>query len=226
MTILPEITGKGLKSRFHSGFVQNNQASLRVSPVELTLKKRIKPCHDLFESKLYRVLPRKSCLFDRHTEQGPVSPEIMGGCKSFANRGPACWPVFDRPPDSLAGKHMAAMKLKPIRFFGAEFRCKPFESGRKIMHLTLEHTYARQHKVPLICCGDRAGIVKIKKIHLSEGSRAGAKSQRITKTQPSQPFKCQVVRCLGFVNPAVHVPASVITKASAQRLASDRTRPI
>ena len=43
MTILAEITGKGLKPGFQSGFVQNDKAPLRVSLVELTFKEGIKP---------------------------------------------------------------------------------------------------------------------------------------------------------------------------------------
>jgi hypothetical protein len=80
--------------------------------------------------------------------------------------------------------------------------------------------------MPLIRRGDSPCIIKIQKIHFSEGSRAGAKSQRIAKRQSSQPLIMKIGHCLRIVNQAVHVPASVVTKASAQRFASARTRPI
>ncbi len=88
---------------------------------------------------------------------------------------------------------MATMKLKPVRFFGAEFRCKPFECGRQIMYLTLEQTYAGKHKMPLIRRGNCSSIIQIQKIHLSKGSRAGAMSLRIANRQSSQPLAQKIV---------------------------------
>jgi hypothetical protein len=80
--------------------------------------------------------------------------------------------------------------------------------------------------MPLIRRCDSPCIIKIQKVHFSEGSRAGAKSRQIAKMQSSQPLMINIVHCLRTVNQAVHVPASVVTKASAQRFASARTRAI